>query len=276
MRFSRELFLCVSHFPPWIAGAALAAGIAWLARRVGALSSSGAVAATVIGTVAVGAGWSWALILIVYFVSASALSRFRAADKDARTAGRVEKGGARDAAQVAANGGVFAIAALLHWSGAHPTWQMAGAAALAASAADTWATELGTLARSAPRSILGGRVVPAGTSGGVTVQGFTAGIAGAALIAGTVALARWPAAAVTSALAGGILGCVLDSLLGAAVQARRWCPACRADTERRVHQCATVTEVRGGFAWLDNDGVNAASTLGGALLGTLAGYLAAA
>lgn len=273
MPFSRELFLDVSDFPNWAAAAALAVLIATLAHRAGALSRSGAVAAMVVGTIATSAGWSWASILIAYFVTASVMSRFRAGEKEARTGGEVEKGGTRDAAQVAANGAVFAGAALLFSTGPSALWQAVGAAALAASAADTWATEIGTLATPAPRSILDGRVVPAGTSGGVTVLGFLAGLAGAAFIATAVMLVGWPRETALSALIGGVSGCVLDSLLGATLQERRWCSACQSATERRVHRCGIQTERRGGLAWLDNDAVNALATLGGALLGATVWFI---
>ena len=46
-------------------------------------------------------------------------------------------------------------------------WLVTGS--LAAAAADTWATSLGRRSRTAPRDLLGGRAVPPGTSGGVTV-----------------------------------------------------------------------------------------------------------
>src|SRR5436190_310884 len=58
-----------------------------------------------------------------------------------------------------------------------------GAGALAASASDTWATEIGTLHGAAPRSILGLAPVPIGMSGGLTLAGSLGAFAGAALIA---------------------------------------------------------------------------------------------
>src|SRR5438093_5230732 len=45
------------------------------------------------------------------------------------------------------------------------------AGALAAAAADTWATEIGAFSPFAPRLITSGRQVPRGTSGGITVLG---------------------------------------------------------------------------------------------------------
>jgi uncharacterized protein (TIGR00297 family) len=253
-----------------IVGVTLATAIALLAHRARALTAGGAVAAIVTGTLAVAAGWSWAIVLIAYFVSSTLLSRYRATEKDVRAGGLVEKHGARDAMQVVANGGAFTAMALGEVVRPNTTWQMLAAGALAAAAADTWATEIGVLAREQPRSILRWRPVPVGTSGGVTAQGLLAGIAGAVFIALVVTLAGWPRSAVAGAVAGGILGCLLDSVIGASFQSRRWCASCAAPTEQRIHRCGTETTRTGGISWLENDAVNAIATLGGALLGAIA------
>jgi uncharacterized protein (TIGR00297 family) len=172
-----------------LTGAAVATAISAIAFRARALSRSGTVAAALTGTLAVAAGWSWGVILVAYFVSSSMLSRYRSSEKIARAGDRTEKHGPRDALQVVANGGAFAAMALGHALRPDPSWQTLAAGALAASAADTWATEIGILARAAPRSILTGQPVPAGTSGGVTLQGFLAAVAGATFVA--LVAGRW-------------------------------------------------------------------------------------
>src|SRR5437867_676044 len=126
-------------------GVVLAIAVALIARRARALSTTGAVAAVVCGSLAMSAGWSWGVVLVAYFASAAWLSRFRAPTKVTRLGGLTEKEGPRDAMQVAANGGVFAAAALAHSIAPAPLWQAIAAGALSASAADTWATELGVL-----------------------------------------------------------------------------------------------------------------------------------
>ena len=264
----------MSDIARWGAGVVLAVAIALAAWRGGALAATGAAAAAILGTIAVGAGWDWAILLVVYFLTSSALSRIGARERDARTLGRIEKGGPRDAVQVLANGGVFGVAAIAFAVSGDRIWWSVGGAALAASAADTWATEIGTLARAAPRSIISGQVVPPGTSGGVTAQGVMAAVAGAALVAGMASFFGWPRAAVNAAMFGGVFGSLLDSLLGATVQARRWCERCDTATEQRLHGCGHATALRGGLSWLDNDGVNLASTVGGALVGAVMGAIA--
>jgi uncharacterized membrane protein len=74
-----------------------------------------------------------------------------------------------------------------------------------------------------------------------------------------------------AALVGGIAGSTADSLLGATVQARRWCERCNAATEHALHGCGTATRVTGGVSWIDNDVVNALSTAAGGLIGLMLG-----
>ena len=239
------------------------AAAAW---RVRALAGSGAVAATMVGAVAVGAGWGWGALLVLYFVLSSALSRLGAEAKARRTGDVVAKGGARDALQVLANGLPFAAAAVAAMLAPDPRWALAGAGALAASAADTWATEVGTLLGGTPRSVIGGRPVPPGTSGAVSAAGSLAMVAGALVVALLARVLGWPPAVVPAALVGGVAGAVADTLLGATLQARRRCPRCDASTERIVHGCGTTTRPAGGLPWLDNDLVNLlASAVGGAV-----------
>lgn len=251
------------------AGLVLACVVAGGAHRSGALNPSGAAAAIVLGTLATAAGWTWAYLLVAYFIVTSALSRAGAAAKAARTGDVVAKGGRRDWRQVLANGGVFGAACGV-WL-AVPEHHIAAIAAgsLAAAAADSWATEIGTLVPGVPRSILTLERVPPGTSGGVSLAGTAAMIAGAVFIGGIVRLLGFPDTVAAAAAAGGVGGALVDSVLGAAVQARRWCSACGMATEQAQHRCGTPTVAAGGVQWLDNDGVNFACALSGGLLAAL-------
>ncbi|MEO8909655.1 MAG: DUF92 domain-containing protein [Gemmatimonadaceae bacterium] len=244
----------------------VASGIAAIsARRLRALSTSGAIAATAVGTAAVAAGWCWAALLISYFIAATALSKLGEKDKGRRVGAIVEKGDERDATQVLANGSLYAMAAVAHAISHAPAWYALGIGALAASAADTWATEIGTLAGKEPVSIASGRRVPAGTSGGITLTGSLAGIGGALFIAAGAALAQWPVT-FTAVVLGGMAGALSDSILGATLQSRRWCDACAKPTERMVHDCGNPTRRTGGMRGFDNDVVNAVCSGVGALV----------
>jgi uncharacterized protein (TIGR00297 family) len=255
-------------------GLAAAAAVALAAWRVRSLSRSGALAALLVGTAAVAAGWAWGALLAIYFVLSSVLSRVGVAQKAARTAGIVEKGGARDATQVIANGGVFTLCVLgtfVAGPAAAPILAAAAAGALAAATADTWATEIGTLVGGTPRALLTLRETPPGTSGAVSAAGTAAMVAGAVLVA---LAARW--LGLTDALAAiaiaGCAGALADSLLGATLQERRWCDVCGRATERQVHDCGAATRRTGGIALVDNDAVNLAATLTGAAAAALLAF----
>ncbi len=238
-----------------------------VARNRHALSTSGAIAAAILGTIAGAAGWEWAILLVAFFISGTLFSKMGAERKAARTVGLTEKGGERDSLQVLANGGVFGVLAVLSLLTGQPSWLIMATGAIAASTSDTWATEIGTLGSGTVRSIRDWREVDPGTSGGVTVIGSLAAVAGAVFVAGLALALGLPGTAACAALAGGIVGSFLDSVLGATAQSKRWCAQCGIETERMTHTCGSMTTHRAGALWLDNDGVNAISSFGGAILG---------
>ena len=225
----------------------------------------------VVGTITAGlGGWEWGLLVIVFFVTSSALSRLGSQRKAGLAADQWEKSDRRDWGQVIANGGLVSGLALLSWAQpSEESWALA-VGVLATVTGDTWATEIGVLSRGTPRLITTARRVPPGTSGGVTLLGSGAALAGAAVI-GCCALLFGalfgPSAepwVLPAAVAGGIAGVAVDSLLGATIQAMRWCPACQTDTERRRHGCGAATVRLRGWPWLTNDLVNLlASAAGG-------------
>ncbi|CAN5716400.1 DUF92 domain-containing protein [soil metagenome] len=247
-------------------GAAVAALVSAVAVRGRMLSTSGAVAAAGVGTIAVAAGWGWGVILVVFFALTSALSAYGAERKRALTTGVLARSATRDAVQVLSNGAVFAAAGIGWAATGSQIWLAAGAGALAAAAADSWATEIGIAFGGQPRSILSGKPMNRGVSGGVTPAGSLGGAAGAATITGTMLIIGWPLSVASAALFAGVIGMIMDSVLGATVQARRLCPACGTETEQTVHHCGAATQLVRGARWLDNDAVNALATLSGAVI----------
>ncbi len=249
-------------------GSVAAALVAWGAYRARALASSGAWAALAVGTLVFGlGGWAWAALLLIFFVSSSALSHLFRRRKHALSE-KFAKGSQRDWGQVAANGGLAATLAVFHAWQPEARWAwVAFAGALAAVNADTWATEIGVLSPWKPRHILTGRSVPPGTSGGVSPVGLAASLGGAALL-GTAALAGMASGTVALAVTlGGWLGALLDSLLGATVQAMFFCPVCQKETEHSPrHTCGTPTRWQRGWRWMNNDVVNALASFAGAAL----------
>ena len=131
------------------------------------LSTSGAWAAALTGGLIFGlGGLPWAILLLAFFVSSSGLSRlFKRRKADVHE--KFEKGSQRDWGQVLANGGVGTALVIIQTLMPEADWPwLAYAGALAAVNADTWATELGVLAKNTPRLITTWAQVERGTSGG--------------------------------------------------------------------------------------------------------------
>lgn len=269
-----------SLLTPLALGLVLSLLIAFLAWRRDSLSQSGAAGALVVGTLIFGlGGWVWGVLLAVFFISSSLLSHFKEREK-AAVAEKFEKGHRRDMGQVLANGGLGAVIALLSVvvpESAVPTgtWLFLFLGVMATVTADTWATELGTLSKGAPRLITNGRAVEVGTSGGVSPLGTGVSFAGglligltAGLLAPVAGLLPWSAAlplALIGALSGAA-GSLIDSLMGATIQQIYFCDTCQKETERSLHRCGTTTRPLRGWAWMHNDMVNLISSLGGGLV----------
>jgi len=272
----------------WVVGLAASLLIGGLAYWKRSLTRSGWAAAVGVGAPLFALGnLIWFASLVVFFVSSSALSKWKRHVKK-RAESTYEKSGARDAWQVAANGLPGALLCVLHAVWPSPYWLAAFVGVMAGVNADTWATEVGALSRAKPRSILTGKPVPAGTSGGVSVLGTTASVLGAGFIgvaaavclflsaasAGDAAggagadsglLLRLGAALIGSAGAAGTLAALIDSLLGATVQRMYRCTECGSLIEKPSHCGKPAVQVH-GLRWMNNDAVNIISSLAGAVI----------
>ncbi len=213
-------------------------------------------------------------VLFAFFITSVAFSY--AGRKRKALLVDIPKGGPRDAWQVAANGGIAtlcaAVAAVIT-RGAAPShlsyallWAFAGA--YAAATADTWSTEIGSAFGGKPRSIIGLQPIATGLSGGVTLLGTLAMLAGAAWIAFVFALALplQGGRAFWSVTLAGVAGALADSLLGATLQTIAFCPSCKRPTETATHVCGTRTTSWRGLGWMTNDAVNALATLTGGVV----------
>lgn len=252
----------------------LAIIIAFLAYKVRSLSKSGALAAAFIGAIVFGVGgWEWAVLLLTFFITSSALSRAFKKRKQGLEE-KFSKGHERDAGQVFGNGGIAAFFAALHFFlPESPLPWLGFAAALAAVNADTWATELGVLNPNPPRMITNlAKVVKKGTSGGISLVGTLAALSGSALIAALAVILpseNWSLNTDHWLLItfSGLAGSLFDSLFGATVQAMYYCPADKKETEKHpLHTCGTETVHIRGWKWLDNDWVNFACGAAGAFI----------
>ncbi|WP_141506147.1 DUF92 domain-containing protein [Paenibacillus luteus] len=265
--------------------------IAAAAYRSRSLALSGAWSAVVMGTgFAVLGEPVWFCLLIAFFVSSSFWSKWKRKHRAKATAeAKYEKTGRRDAGQVWANGGAGLLLCAANALWPDQGWLFAYIGVMAAVNADTWATEIGALSKTAPRSVTSGKPVAPGTSGGVTPLGSAAALAGAVFIGAVAALllaAPQPAEAaagtpgggalaaayIAAAAAAGLAGAFADSLLGATGQAMFRCRVCGSETERAAH-CGSAAERMRGFAWLNNDRVNLLSSLFAGALAWGIGYV---
>ncbi|MEN6482267.1 MAG: DUF92 domain-containing protein [Anaerolineaceae bacterium] len=265
-------------------GIGLAGLVSAFARRLGALNRSGSIAAFLLGTIVFGlGGLPWSIVLLGFFVSSSGLSRLFKKQKISLNE-KFSKTSRRDATQVVANGGVAGVFVLLHLIFPDAVWTWLGfAGALASANADTWATELGVLSQKTPRNIVNGKFVPRGTSGGITLAGTLASLAGAGFIALLTALFlpaifhNHPVSSTVLFLIitfAGLAGSLVDSWLGATWQAIFFCPTCQAETERfPLHSCGTPTSLLRGKLWLNNDWVNFLCTAAGAVFALFTAFL---
>ncbi len=240
-------------------GFLLAGIVAFLSYKVKFLTLSGSVATFLLAGFIFGlGGWKWSIPILAFFVLSSLLSKVRK-KKNTDVDFYFEKTGVRDHWQVIANGGLSGVLILLNQLYPNDLFYIAYLASLAAVCADTWATEIGTMFPAKTYNILTFEEIAQGISGGVSLRGTLGGFAGAFVIA--LSGMFWVDASFSYfalIVSAGLLGSVVDSLLGATVQLQNRCVVCNKITERQVH-CSHRTEYFRGWHWLNNDIVNLAA-----------------
>ncbi|KAI5282832.1 Transmembrane Protein 19 [Manis pentadactyla] len=207
------------------------------------LDHSGALGGLVVGFILTIANFSFFTSLLMFFLSSSKLTKWKGEAKK-RLDSEYKEGGQRNWVQVFCNGAVPTELALLYMIENGPgeipidfskqytaSWMcLSLLAALACSAGDTWASEVGTvLSKSPPRLITTWEKVPVGTNGGVTIVGLASSLLGGASVGVAyfltqlvfvndldISAPQWPIIAF-GGLAG-LLGSIVDSYLGATMQ----------------------------------------------------------
>ncbi len=265
----------------YLAGIAFILLLAIFAFKRNALTEGGTITAILIGLLVFIfpvqgiTGRIWFALLAVFFLSSFFVTKFQSIQKK-EVNKEFAKGDTRDYMQVFANGAAAALLAVIYYFYPLEGIFIAFAAALATVSADTWATELGILSRQKPFLITNLQRVDKGVSGAVSPFGLLAALAGALIIAvGAVFLVHLNNSFFASELSvpGGIaffvvfvsllglLGSVIDSVLGATVQVMHYCKKCRKETERTTHGCSSKTFYSKGFKFFDNDVVNLVASL---------------
>jgi uncharacterized protein (TIGR00297 family) len=219
----------IAHLP---GGLALAAGrlpaalalnalVAWAGHRAQTVSWAGAVTGAVIGImVFAGLGWPGWMLLLITFIAASLASRMGLKRKLVLGIAE-ERGGRRGPGNAIANTGVSAIAAVIALAGPSDDMaRLAFVAALVAGGSDTIASEIGKAWGRRTWSIASLAHVPPGTSGAMSLEGTAAGVAGAlGLGLAAVALGLAPIGWLTAVVIGATSGSLLESWLGATLEA---------------------------------------------------------
>ncbi|HAL57734.1 MAG TPA: DUF92 domain-containing protein [Bacteroidetes bacterium] len=240
-------------------GAIIAAG-SFYARF---LTRSGAMATFLLAVIIYGFGsWQFAIPILTFFILSSLLSQKGKQGKVALDQ-VFEKPGARDGGQVAANGGIAGLLAIVSYAFPVYDFYPLYLGAIAAVTADTWGTEIGVLTRGVTLSVVNFKPVSAGTSGGISERGSLASIAGATTIAASGYYWYTDLRTALAIVVAGVSGSLLDSILGATLQTQYRCQVCGRATERREH-CEQPTRLESGLTWIDNDVVNWACALAGA------------
>jgi uncharacterized protein (TIGR00297 family) len=243
------------------------------------LDLGGATVGAAIGVVVtLTGGWAWFTLVVVFFLLAGLFTRYGFREK-AQLGVAQERGGARGWPNALANGGLAAALAV----GEYVTrayglpgslLAIAFVGAVATSTADTLGTELGLLSRAKPHMITGFRAVTPGTSGALSFRGLLAALWGALVIGGIAWLLGVVPLPISTALVSiglaGLVGALVDSVLGATAQGMFRCSVCGVETESGRHHGFRTTHSR-GLRWLDNNGVNVLATGAGALVAVLVG-----
>lgn len=217
---------------PKIAQVLAVAVIGVYTYRKDMLNATGAFTAFAMGALIVlFTNFFWLLLLFALLGLGSAATRFRFKEKQKAKVSE-KQGGRRSTRNVIANGAtpaVLAVAAPL----IAQTWganvaAVAYVSAIAVAAADTFASEFGSLAKRV-YLITTLRPVPAGVDGGVSLQGQVAALAGGLAISllgalflgvltmGAMRMDVTPWTLLLPALMG-FFGCQVDSILGATLE----------------------------------------------------------
>jgi uncharacterized protein (TIGR00297 family) len=220
------------------------------------LTISGSITAILVGLlICYGIGIEGLMLLGIFFASSSLWSVYRRKDKSVVEEMHA-KGSQRDSQQVLANGGMAACLSVLYGFFQDESLLIAFCVFIATSNSDTWASEIGTLSKKRPYSVRSFSVVEKGTSGAVSLLGTLAAIMGALVIAVSASmLFDLETYELWIIFLFGFIGNVIDTVLGAYIQALYVCPNCGMETEKTVH-CHRKTTLIRGKKFFTNDFVN--------------------
>ncbi|NXJ59296.1 TMM19 protein, partial [Rostratula benghalensis] len=227
----------------WLFSVLVPLAIATQGLKKKSLDHSGALGGLVVGFILTVANYSFFTSLFVFFVTSSKLTKWKK-DIKKQIDSEYKEGGQRNWVQVFCNGGVPTELALLYMIENGPgeipidfskqytaSWMcLSLLGALACSAGDTWASEIGSvMSKSKPRLITTWEKVPVGTNGAVSFVGLLSSLLGGMTVGIAyfitqlifvtdleISAPQWPI--IVFGAAAGFLGSIVDSYLGATMQ----------------------------------------------------------
>ena len=243
------------------------------------VTRDGFIVSLFIGSIIFMTGWQTYLILLFFFISSTILTRWKA-DIKKQYEFKLDIGGRNWKQAIGASAGTILLSLILIFSLMFINYKkilsslfIGLVSTIAVSNADTWAVEIGALSKNKPRLITKPWiVVDKGVSGGVTLLGEFASILGSFTIAlistilyllsGRYSLSTWymidisPSKLFITVFLAGWIGEILDSIIGANLQVKYFCPQCNKYTDREVHRCGSKTKYISGLKYVKNETVN--------------------
>jgi uncharacterized protein (TIGR00297 family) len=253
--------------------------ISIIAYKFKLLSGSGSVAAFTLGTIVVFAFGTGGLLVYMFFmILAAVLAKINENNEVYKEAEEIqEKGNTRDWVQVFSNGGLVMILAIAYLINPNPIILLMFGGSICEAVCDTSAGEIGMLFKGLTVSIITGKPQKSGLSGGISFEGTLGGF-----IASLITAMIWyscyfyPSFSTISymmvAAVTGFAGCLIDSVMGATIQAHYFDEKNNKLTEKEYIDNKRLPLVR-GVRFFDNDKVNLMSNLFSIIFAMLLGVL---
>lgn len=243
------------------------------------LKPSASYLATVFGLIIyLTGGWQWLLPMIYFFATSSFLS-FTGNNLKHKYKLIYEKSSRRDYLQVLANGLGAVTICIFHIFYSNDLNYLLFLSTIAAATADTWATEVGAFSKKKPVLITTFKSVKAGRSGAISLIGILAAVGGSFSIAFLGAILNSSDNITLSVIViigiCGVLASVVDSFLGATVQAQYFDAEHQRNTERSFNASGVKNALASGYTFINNDAVNLVSSLSAPLIYLLISYFGA-
>ncbi|KAB2076839.1 hypothetical protein ERO13_A06G059900v2 [Gossypium hirsutum] len=246
------------------------------------LDLSGALAGFLVMTIHFVVGYRFGAMLLAFFFTSSMLTKV-GEDKKRRVDADFKEGGQRDWIQVLYNSGIAAVLSVLigNLTGWEDKCLDSNDSVLITSLiggiighysccnGDTWSSEIGVLSDDQPRLITTFKSVRRGTNGGVTKTGLLAALAAGSVIGLTFFLVGFLTTRCSNEMGmkqllviplsavAGLLGSIIDSLLGATLQFSGFCSV----RNKVVGKPGPTVKRISGLNFLDNNAVNLVSIL---------------